>query len=212
MQLLLIKKLKKDGSIDKDFANVIFKNLDAGKIIVFPIDGIYGLLSVYSDDNISDSEKNIKENGLKIAPVIILNFNLIEQSALINKKDYDFLRRIWPYEINVKLNGNINNNFPDVVTARIPRYQFIQDILNDLAKPLVFYPFIINDKKTIFKKKEIIEKFESKCELIVYLNEWSRAHIRPTLIDITSDKLVILEKGKTSVEEIQSLFFLDTSG
>ncbi|MBN1500894.1 MAG: Sua5/YciO/YrdC/YwlC family protein [Spirochaetes bacterium] len=210
-QLLIIKKLKKDSTIDSEMSESICDSLIRQKLLVFPVDAVYGLLCVFSSENLRKCEDLVKSAAIKNRPVIVTNFNMLEQTAAITKKEYDFLRRIWPDEINVILNGNTANGYSEKVETRIPRFQFILDILSQTSKPLLFFPLTGANGRTIFRKKDITDKFSSCTDSIIYLNEWSRTHVSPTVIDISSGSLEIVEKGKIALEEIQSLYFLDTS-
>lgn len=209
-EIVNVKRIKKDSTIDEDMVLLISSLLNNGKLLIFPIDGVYGLMMLYSKANLTRIRKVCCNNENPEYFFVTSSFSVIEKVASVNKVQYDFLHRVWPDELNVVLNGNEENNYNKRVEIRIPKYVFINDILNNINEPVIFIP--INDKKgkKIFKKRSIVTLYNDLVDVIVYFNDWNRDHMDPTVIDIRGDELNLIKSGRVSMEEIQSLYFLDS--
>ena len=62
-------------------------------------------------------------------------------------------------------------------------------------------------REMIFNEKDIPKKFRDICSVLV-ISEFNKNHSLPTLIDVSSEKLNIINEGRVSAEEIKSLYFL----
>lgn len=209
-EIVTIKKIKKDATIDRSDVDSLTYEINNDKLLVFPIDGIYGLLMKYNRNNLTRMRKIFCNDCNPDYFFITSAFSIIEQIADVNKQQYDFLHRIWPDEINVVLDGNESNGFNKKVEIRIPKYQFLIDILDGVNEPVIFMPIISKKGKKVYRKKDILTLYEDKADLIVYFSDWNRLHQDPTVIDIRLDKLDVINSGRVSIEEIQSLYFLDS--
>lgn len=202
---LNLKKLKKDGSIPWDQVEIISRTINYGDLFIFPIDSIYGIAGLYND---AIAEKIIELTGDNICnlEVIISNFKMLEEMAIVEKSIYDFLRRIWPGEVIVQLKNKEcfhNSNF----LMRMPRHKYVLDIINAIGKPLFYLPLKTPVGKMILNDKNILKRFKDICPVLI-IEEFLKEHTSPTLIDISCNNIVILNEGRVCAEEIKSLYFL----
>ncbi len=202
---LNLKRLKKDGSISPEYVNYISRALKGGEIFVMPVDSIYGVIGLYDNNTLckiselsGDSEDNCE--------IIISNFKMLENMALVDKYVYDFLKRIWPGEVIVQLK-NRNCMHKSNILMRMPKHKYILDIVNRVGHPLIYMPAKTSVRKMIYNDKDLLRRFRSKCSILM-INEFNKSHTSPTLIDISCEKLTILNEGRVCSDEIKSLFFL----
>ena len=177
-----IKKLKKDGSISCNHIDNVVNALRNGELFVMPVDSVYGIVGINRHDVI----KSILE--------------------LSGDNSDNFLKRVWPGEVTVQLKSRKCRS-ENCILMRMPRHKYLLDIVSGVGKPLVYMPAKSSVRKMIYNDKEIIRRFKNFCSLLL-IDEFNKNHTVPTLIDISCDKLTILNEGRVSSDEIKSLYFL----
>jgi len=200
-----IKKLKKDGSIPSNCVESIVRLLKSGELIIMPIDSVYGIIGINRNDVIEEIV-NISGGSYENIEIIISNFKMLEEMALIDKFVYNFLKRVWPGEVIVQLKNRECSDYSDLF-LRMPRHKYILDIVNSVGLPIVYTPVKSTMREIIFHEKDIPKKYRDTCSILI-ISEFNKNHSLPTLIDVTCDKLSIINEGRVSAEEIKSLYFL----
>lgn len=200
-----IKKLKKDGSIDLLIVDRIAQSLIRNNIALIPVDGIYGIVSILEEKTRTAIDHI---NGLKDNTVIrmISSFKMLDELASVSKMEYDFLHRIWPGEPIVIMKDI--KGLSRIIPVRMPRGKYKQDIIEQVGKPLYYATLLDKEKKTIYRKKDIIDCLDGKIEMLLIIDEFCKEHGFPTVVDISGGSLAILNEGRVSAEEIKSLYFL----
>jgi tRNA A37 threonylcarbamoyladenosine synthetase subunit TsaC/SUA5/YrdC len=200
-----VKKLKKDGSIPQNCIETIIRSLNSGELLIMPIDSVYGIVGLKRDD-IIDEIINMSGETIDCIEIIISNFKMLEEMALVDKFVYNFLKRVWPGEVIVQLK-NRECSADANLFMRMPRHKYILDIVNGVGMPIVYMPVRTSVRKMICNDKDIMKKFKDICSMLI-ISEFNKNHSLPTLIDVSCDKLNIINEGRVSAEEIKSLYFL----
>jgi tRNA A37 threonylcarbamoyladenosine synthetase subunit TsaC/SUA5/YrdC len=200
-----VKKLKKDGSIPSACVENIIRSLRSGELMIMPIDSVYGIVGLRRDD-IIDEIINITGEPLDSIEIVISNFKMLEEMALVDKFVYNFLKRVWPGEVIVQLKNRTCDSDSNLY-MRMPRHKYILDIVNGVGMPIVYMPARSSVRKMIFNDKDIMKKFKDICSILI-ISEFNKNHSLPTLIDVSCNKLNIVNEGRVSAEEIKSLYFL----
>lgn len=204
-EVLTLKKLKKDGSIDSSIVDSIAQSLVRDKIVLLPVDGIYGIVSIQEEKTLAAIDH---VNGLKDNTVfrLISSFKMLDELASVSKMEFDFLHRIWPGEPVVMMKDIANRS--RVIPVRMPRGKYKQDIVEQVGRPLHYAPLLDKEKKPVYRKKDIIDSLEDKIDMLLIVDEFCKEHGLPTVVDISGGSLAILNEGRVSAEEIKSLYFL----
>ncbi len=200
-----VKKLKKDGSIPTNCVESIIRSIKSGELIILPIDSVYGIVGLRRNDIINEiiSISGDTEDSIEI---VIANFKMLEELALVDKFVYNFLKRVWPGEVIVQLKSRSCNSESNLF-MRMPRHKYILDIVNGVGMPIVYSPARSSSRKMIFNGKDILKKYKDTCSILI-IDEFNKNHSLPTLIDVSCDRLDIINEGRVSTEEIKSLYFL----
>ena len=206
--IIKIKKMRKDGSINSDIVEKISVSIKSREIVVLPIDNVYGIIGV--------SEPEVEKRICKLLRVdetkfvrLISSFKMLNETACYSKFDYDFLNRVWPGEVNVILRDRESHNRKqDLITIRYPKNKFLQSVINSVDSPLIVSKACNKNNDLIYRKEDIIDSFYHKVKLIVIIEELCKKHPISTLIDISSGNLKIIREGKVTSDEIKSLYFL----
>ncbi|HOO73444.1 MAG TPA: Sua5/YciO/YrdC/YwlC family protein [Spirochaetota bacterium] len=200
-EIIELKKLKKDGSLDSRVFRILSGALKKGQFVAIPVDGIYGMAASYDDDSLDTICKVTGQENHHIER-LVSSFKMLDLIAEIDKLEFDFLHRIWPGEIVVRLEKHANRT--QTVAVRMPKSKYVEDLINVIETPLYFTP----GGGHVYKKNDVIKRFKDKCDYLVIINEFCKDHNEPSIVDISGGSLEILNEGRISAEEIKSLYFL----
>ncbi len=204
-EIIKIKKLKKDSSIDQELIESMAAVFADGGAVLLPVDCMYGLLVSPEFAEKMHINLNSSYNLSDDSTLLISNFKMADAAVEIGKHEFDFLHRIWPGEINVSMKRKKDNS---AVTMRMPRSKYINDFINKIGNPVLFIPAQCVKKK-IFREAEIIKTFTGTAHLIIIIKEFCKEHIPPSIVDISDGSLRIIKEGRVQSEDIKSLYFLD---
>jgi len=206
-EIIPIKRVKKYGSLERDIINYIVNILKDGKMVVMPVDSVFGIIGVAGEKTEKMISMILGEQDQNIVRMIA-SFKMLDDIAYFDKSEYDFLHRVWPGEVVVRLRkkGSFSGN--EIIPIRYPKNKFVQDIINRVNAPLLFAGGLKIRKKRVFKIKDIVDKYKKRVNLIVLIEEFLKKHPSPTIIDVTNGELVIVNEGRIPAEEIKSLYFL----
>lgn len=204
-EIISLKKLKKDGSIDQAIVRSIAKTISEDKTVLLPVGSIYGIVSLNEDKTcgIVDHINCLKNNSVIR---MISSFKMLDELASVSKMEYDFLHRIWPGDLIVVMK-NITGGSRDILVC-MPRGKFKQDIIDHVGRPLFYAPMIDAEKKPVYRKKDIMTLLDGKADSLLIIDEFCKEHGLPTIVDISKGTLSIVHEGRVSAEEIKSLYFL----
>ncbi len=203
--IIQLKKMKKDGSIDAVNFKKIRNALKEEQILIMPVDCIYGYTSILHKKIVHTLEELSGEKEGEIIR-LISSFKMLEDIALIDKLEYDFLHRIWPGELTVKLkdHGNMKRSIP----LRMPKSKFVLDLIDNVDEPVFFSPLKDSNGSLVYRKKSLMSHFSGKADLMLVVDEFCKEHAIPTYVDVSNGELKILLEGRISAEEVKSLYFL----
>jgi tRNA A37 threonylcarbamoyladenosine synthetase subunit TsaC/SUA5/YrdC len=204
-EIISLKKLKKDGSIDQAIVRSLAQTISLNKTVLMPVDSIYGIVAL-QEEKTCDIIDHV--NGLKSNSVIrmISSFKMLDELASVSKMEYDFLHRIWPGELVVVMKDITDGS--RVIPVCMPRGKFKQDIIEHVGRPFFYAPMLDAEKKPVYRKKDMISLLEGKVDSLLIIDEFCKEHGLPTIVDISKGTLSIVHEGRVSAEEIKSLYFL----
>ena len=202
--IIIIKKLKKDGSVDSEILQKVAGIIQQNGIVILPVDSQYEIVGA-ANILVENKLKTIIKSKSKRFVRLIASFKMLETLALVTKFQYDFLHRIWPGEVTVVV--QCKDDATREIALRFPKTKFVQDLIETVGQPLLATNVVKHTKGSI-KVNDIVRVFGKKVDAIVIIEELCKRHPRPTLISIADGKLKILRSGKISSEEIQSYYYL----
>lgn len=203
-KVIRIKRLKKDGSVDRNDLLTVASALKNGERVALPIDGVYGLAHIPDGKNSENTPHKKTESEY-----IVDEFGVIEKWAKFDKSDYDFLKRVWPDEVTVLLKSRVDGEEP--VRVRMPQTQATKELLS-LSGGVLEFTHLLNDKgKPFYKKADLEIAVNGHARTFLLIEEWCKSHPLPTVIDIRNGSLKLVRNGRVSIDEISSLFFLGSS-
>ena len=206
-EIIVLKKLKKDGSIEEEIIDKIATILKEGRMVVMPVDNIYGIVGIASPEMEKKISKLIGKPNKRFVR-LIADYRTLDELAQINKFQFDFLHRLWPGEVTVILNRKMNASRLDEIAVRIPRNKLLSLLLEYMDQPLIYSSAFRKPRKIYYKKDEIINAYRDRVDLILIIEELCKRHPVPSIINLSQAKLKIVREGKVPADEIKSLYFL----
>ena len=198
-EIARIRRLKKDGSADRTLYLSVIEALCGGAAVVMPVDGVYGVAAVPAAEEKSCVSLHPRTE------LLVNELSTLEPAIMITKREYDFLKRVWPDEVTITI---APSNGIDPVHARIPANPVNRDIIEGAGGMLFFAAFSGKNGLSLSRKKDLLEMACRCGGHAMFVDEWCKAHPLPTVVDIRGGGLSHVRKGKVSIEEIQSLYFL----
>ncbi|KKP55615.1 MAG: hypothetical protein UR46_C0003G0005 [Parcubacteria group bacterium GW2011_GWA1_33_6] len=172
--------------------------LKKGGLVICPTDTVYGFLADASNkkavDKIFKIKKRPKSNPLSL---FVKNFKMANRIAFINEKQANILNKFWPgkytFRIKRKPKKDLYGVDKNTIAIRIPKYKFLNDLLNKINKPLVQTSVNISGKNPLNKINDIINTFEGLDILII--NGGNIKKGKPSkILDLTQNTIKTLRK------------------
>lgn len=175
--------------------------LKKGKVIICPTDTVYGFLADGSNKKAVEKIFKIKKRAKsKPLPVFIADFKIAKELAIINIRQEKILRRYWPgkytFVLNRKPGAKLFGVDQNTIALRIPKYNFLNDLLKKINIPLVQTSVNISTKPALIRIEDIVKEFENqknKPDLIISSGRLPNTKAS-TIIDLSKYKIKILRK------------------
>jgi len=183
--------------------------LKKGGLIIYPTDTVYGLGCDISNSKALEKIAKIKGVKLDKAKFSFICYDLSNLSEYVKHIDtptYKILKRALPGAYTFILNGN--NNLPKVfkkkktVGIRIPDSNIVREIVRELGNPIISTSIYDEDDLVEYTTDPelIFEKWKDKVDLVI--DGGYGDNLPSTVIDLTSNDLKVLRKGKGDLEII----------
>jgi L-threonylcarbamoyladenylate synthase len=180
MQIINIK--------DKKMFSAVIKALKNGKVIAFPTDTVYGLLTNAHNktavNKIFEIKKRVKNKYLSI---FVKDIKTAKKIAKTDKQQEELINKSWPGQVTFILEKRKRKNKmhgidEKKIALRVPNYKPLNDLLKKLDFPVVQTSANISGQKYLKTGKEIA-KILKHIDLIVDAGKITSKH--STIIDLT---------------------------
>jgi len=152
---------------EKNFQEVIKRatlEIKNGKVLVCPTDTVYGLVADATNKKAVERLFRIKKrDAKKPLPIFIKDIKRAKKFAFIDKEKEKFLKKVWPGKVTVILKRKKEKVYgvdEKTIALRIPKYKFLNNLLEKLNKPLTGTSANISGKPASTKIKEVLDQFE----------------------------------------------------
>ncbi len=201
---LRFEKVDKHGSINMLAVSSIIEYLRENKCIILPVDGIYSTAAKLNRHNY----EKFLQMGMQTILVMVKDFRDLERYSYIKKREYDFLHRLWPDDVYVRLHSNFEGGIETDFFYYIPKTEYLLDILHNIDEPIMC-SFKQNDnQKPYFSEDDIREQYSDIADTMLIINQYCKEHLSPTFIDIRDEHIQIVFPGRVDDEDIKSLYYL----
>jgi len=188
----------------------IIKN---GGVVIFPTDTVYGFLADAANKKAVEKIFKLKKRSRqKPLPVFVRDFKMAKDLAVIDKNQEKILKRYWftptpkfqrnlwcggkyTFVLKRKYKTKLYGVAKDTIALRIPKYNFLNNLLDKINKPLVQTSVNISGQPTLTKIRDIINQFGRTGLPMLIIDAGNLPKRKPSvIIDLTKDKEQILRK------------------
>lgn len=203
--------IKLVNNYTKDDVKKTVDILKKGGVIVTPTDTVYGIASDALNQNSIEKIYNIKQRDFsKPFCILVSNIDMIKKSVKeITKKEEKIIKKFFPGALTIVFEKS--NFIPNIVTAglptigiRMPKNEFLLDVIEELGNPIVATSFNKAGEKSYLEVSDISPEFEDKIDFLIDAGEITNGKAS-TIIKIQNDKVMILREGPICKKEIEEL-------
>lgn len=190
--------MKKQRSLNKAISAI--KN---GKVLVCPTDTVYGIIADATNkkavEKIFKTKKRPKSKPLAI---FVKDMEMAKEIAEIDSRQEKILKKHWPGRFTFRLkrkktrDGRICVKLygvnEDTIALRIPKYKFLNDLLEKIDRPLAQTSANISGEPPLTEISDICRKFK-RTRLIIIIGAGNSGENNPSKIyDLTFKKTRVL--------------------
>lgn len=173
-----------------------FKVLRKGGVIICPTDTVYGFLADARDKKAVKKVFAIKRRPKsKPLPVFIKNIADVKKLAVIINGEEGLLKKMWPGKVTIVLKQKPGLKLYGIdkktIALRIPKYKFLNLLLEKVNKPLVQTSVNISGQKPLISPQKIIEQFEKNNKIDLMIQGKNLLKSKPSKIIDTTRGLTI---------------------
>lgn len=198
-----MKILKRNKKNLKKIIETATESIKKGKVLVYPTDTVYGLVTDATNEKaVKKLFKIKKRKNKKPVPIFVKDLKMAKRLAKINKTQEKILKEIWPGKVTAILEKKdkikVFGAGPKTIGLRIPNYKLINLLLSKLKRPLTGTSASTLGKPASTKIKEVISQFKNKKikpDLILSVGNLKKS-LPSTVIDLTKNPPKILRKGE----------------
>ena len=190
---MIVKKSQKD-------LNNAVSILESGGVVICPTDTVYGFLADAQNKEAVDNIYKIKKRPKsKPLPVFVKDVKMAGELAFIDERSAKILRKFWPGKYTFVLHKKLKNKLYGVdkktIAIRIPKYQFLNDLLKKINRPLVQTSVNISTQEPLKNIESILATFGKNKLVGLIIDAGSLKKSKPSkMVDLSSSKSKIIRK------------------
>jgi tRNA threonylcarbamoyl adenosine modification protein (Sua5/YciO/YrdC/YwlC family) len=177
-----------------------------GGIIVYPTDTIYGLgADLFNKDAMQRILRIKKASKQKMLSFVCPDLKDISNWAVVPNYAYRIMRRVIPGQYTFILRAT--KQVPKIlvqkrktVGIRIPDFKVIQNLLQELGRPILSTSVPQGEDGYYTDPQEITRRFKNEIDLI--LDAGVMFNKPSTIVDFSADELNILREGSGSIDAL----------
>lgn len=203
-------------NLKNEFSKALEKamvSLEAGGVIVFPTDTVYGIAVKYDNQHAIQRIYQIKDRDqTKALPVLIGNTNQFKQiSTDITSTTEKLIQKFWPGALTIVLTKNENVKTPlsmdNTIGVRLPNDHFVIS-LSEKVGPLATTSANKSGLPNTTNVEQVLDQIGEYVDLIIDGGE-SPGGIPSSVVDCRNDNLILLREGKIKLHELEEVLKLE---
>ena len=182
----------------------------SGNIFIYPTDTIYGIGGNPFDQRSVTRITQVKgrDDSRKFIWLLSDFENLLNFTEIEFDEHIDFLENLWPAPVTVIL--KLNNRTRDIINQntiaiRIPDNDFCLKLLREISRPLVSTSVNRSGEEPLINIEKIINDYSKQVDA-VFCNSRDSDNISSTIIDLTSEKPLLVREGSVKFVELLRKF------
>ena len=180
--------------------------LHRGELVAFPTDTVYGLGVRYDLPRSIERLQKVKQRPEdKPFALMVSSLSMIEALVDLNERDLKLIQIGFPGDLTLIFKKKKSINFgyfekAETIAFRMPNDAFVLDLIARVSVPLLVPSANISGLKPCTTSDEVLEQFEGLIEAVVVGK--SKQQEASTIIDASSEELVVLRQGRIQLETI----------
>ena len=206
-KIFKIENLEKDKAMIEEAANII----KSGGTVVFPTETVYGLGGNALDEE--GARKIYKAKGRPSDNPLIVHISdpheLYKVAAFVSENSKKLMDAFWPgpltiifkktKEVPYATTGNL-----ETVAVRMPSNEIARKLIEMSGVPIAAPSANISGRPSITSAEYIEDEFTKRVDAIIIHSD-SEIGLESTVIDMTSEKPIILRPGKIGKKDIEKV-------
>ncbi len=180
--------------------------LQAGKVIAFPTDTVFGVGVVYDDKNALQRLKDAKRRDKnKPIPMMVASLKQVLEVAEVDTKYIALLEHFMPGAFTIvvkrkKTTPAYVSDGLDTIAIRMPDDEFLLEVMQKLGKPLLVSSANLSAHGSCSTSDEVLQQLDGRIDAIVEGN--SKSDTASTIVDISGENIKILREGVICKDKI----------
>lgn len=180
--------------------------LHRGELVAFPTDTVYGLGVRYDLPRSIERLQAVKQRPEdKPFALMVSSLSMIEALVDLTERDQKLIKICFPGDVTLifKKKKSINVGYfenAETIAFRMPNDAFVLDLIARVNVPLLVPSANISGLNPCTRSEEVLEQFEGLIEAVV-VGE-SKQQKASTIIDASSEELVVLRQGRIQLQSI----------
>lgn len=194
---------------EKKDSKAVAALLQAGKVVAFPTDTVYGLGVVYENEEALEALKMSKGRpDNKPIPTMVSSIEQMQQIAVMDEQAITLAKAFMPGAFTMILKKQehlpsyITNGF-DTVGIRMPQDTFILELITACGKPLLVTSANVSGEETGIYDTQVLAQLDGRIDAIVMGEAIGK--VASTIVDLSSGNVKIVREGpitKNMMDEI----------
>lgn len=194
---------------EKKDSKAVAALLQAGKVVAFPTDTVYGLGVMYENEEALEALKMSKGRpDNKPIPTMVSSIEQMQQIAVMDEQAITLAKAFMPGAFTMILKKQehlpsyITNGF-DTVGIRMPQDTFILELITACGKPLLVTSANVSGEETGIYDTQVLAQLDGRIDAIVMGEAIGK--VASTIIDLSSGNVKIVREGpitKNMMDEI----------
>jgi L-threonylcarbamoyladenylate synthase len=187
---------------NKQSINKAIEILNAGGVVIFPTDTVYGFLALAENkkdprrsqtgEAVGKIFKIKKRSKTKPLPIFVKDLRAAKEMVEISPVQEKVLKKYWPGKFTFILKSKEKNK---TIALRIPKYKFLNDLLKKINKPLAQTSVNVSGQPALSKIKDIIDIFGSDKRIDLIIDTGNLKKSKPSqIIDLIGVRKKIIRK------------------
>lgn len=200
-------------NISEDNIKQISEGIINSKIVIFPTETVYGIGANAYDDIACKKIFDIKKrNEEKALIVLISNLDMLYQIGVeINEIERKIMEKFWPGPLTIIFEKKQNCKISEIATGgkktigiRMTSGNIARLLIEKAGVPIVAPSANLSGKPTGVKIENIIKELGDKVDFMLDCGDIDN-DITSTIVQVKSEQIYILRKGKITKEELEEI-------
>ena len=185
--------------------------LNSGGVIIYPTETLYGIGALATSESAVEGVFRSKESGGKPIPVLVRDFDMMGEYALLPPAAERLAREFLPGPLTLVLRGRgrgrgglagLVSAGTGNVAVRISANEFVKRLFEVVDSPITSTSANVSGGANIYSITELIELFSARVDLIVDSGNIPISK-GSTVIDMTSASPLLLREGDIPFSDIK---------